>query len=135
MVDTDEGHTPVNYRGFLTEKAKQYTVKDLVTLGFSDKDMSRFARGVDGMALNTETPVRVKVVLEEYKGKVYPKVKGIYPAKSKTEATYEQLAEAGKIMVAAEVMAAQAEGGMKGSYAKKQAMVAEAGGNDHDLPF
>lgn len=134
MVDVTFGigEEKYYYRGFLTEKGKQYTVKDLVTLGFKDKDLGRFAMGLEGGALDTTQEYRVKLKEEEWKGKTYLKVKSIYPSKFSAEKAYDMQLKGGQISVGAEVLAAQADLGgsarLAGSEPNK-VMV------DADLPF
>lgn len=131
-VATDEGIQEFRYRGWLSEKAKAYTVKDLVTLGFKDTTLEHFAKGKAGNALDTSKTYRVKVVAEEFKGKTYFKVKGIYPLQSKREQQYDSIAasQAAKtIDIAAEVLAARG-----GTKAPATVAPVGAGGLD-DLPF
>lgn len=138
VIQVDGTDTYVPYQGWLTEAAKQYTVRDLVTLGFSDPDMGRFAKGVEGGAITKDAEFRVKLVVEDYKGKQYPKIKGIYPLRASSELTFDDLAKAGKIVVAGEVMAAKAGKGISGGNLGGKAAAETKAGNGaihDDLPF
>lgn len=130
VESAEEGTKELSYRGWLSEKAKAFTVKDLVTLGFKDTTLEKFAAGKAGNALDTSVTYKVKVVNEEWKGKTYAKVRGIYSTKFERQEKLDTLAKAGAIKaidIAAEVLAA------RGTATPAVAPVSQ--GNDHDLPF
>jgi len=80
MTDGEHAGNNVDYRGFLTEKTLTKTLKHLVACGFNDKSLEGLADGVAGNALDRAKVVRVQVKHEEYKGKTYTKVTGVYEA-------------------------------------------------------
>lgn len=132
-VTSEEGESvSVRWRGWLTEKGKKYAIKDLITMGFTDKDLVRFAKGTEGGALDASKHYRVKLVAEDYKGKTYYSVRSIYPAKSEKEQEFDRLARLGEIKaidIAGEVLA------HRGTTSAVAALSTVSGGNEHDLPF
>ena len=127
-ISTDDGVETLNYKGFLTEKAKARTVADLVMLGLTDTDLVRFAQGKEANALTAGKHVRVKVAHETYNGKIYERIKGIYEPRSQSQRNFDAIARAGNIKIAGEVRAAKAE------VKSVQPKAVTTGGAD-DLPF
>lgn len=110
-VQAEEGPTPILYRGWLTEKAKARTVRDLVTLGLKDTDLTRFAKGLYENALDTSKHYRVKISSEVFRGKTFWKIAGIYPSKpssSRLNGAEKEVA-ARRIDIFAEVLAARGD--------------------------
>lgn len=127
-VAAEEGPTQVLYRGWLTEKAKARTVRDLVTLGFKDTDLARFAKGTDSNALDTSKSYRVKVSTEAFRGKTYWKIAGVYPAKSSARLDGAEKESAARgIDIFAEVLAASGD-----ASTPKSPLYA---GDENDIPF
>lgn len=67
-----EGET-IQWRGYLTEKAKEYAIKNAVTLGFSGKDWSEF----NIAKVDASREYEILVVEEVYEGKTRNKVRFI----------------------------------------------------------
>ncbi len=74
----DDGDThDISWFGSFHENAKEYTVRDLVTLGFSGNDPSVLAQGVGNGALNTTEEIEIVVGFKEWNNKTYPEVRYI----------------------------------------------------------
>lgn len=129
LVQAEEGPTSIRYRGWLTERAKARTINDLVTLGFSDTDLTRFSEGDSGNALDRSQNYRVKVACDQFKGKTYWNVVGIYPAHfpSARLSQAEKREAAKRVDIFAAVLAAKADRGEASSPLHA--------GVENDIPF
>lgn len=118
----------VSYNGYLTDKTLTRTLEALAVMGFTDTTLDRFNEGAFAGALNATKSVRIRIKEEEYNGKTYTKVAGIYaPRDGVAQAA---VSKAMLPNISGAMMALKAEG--KVGAAKAQAVA--AGGAD-DLPF
>lgn len=124
----EDGAIEMQYKAFLTEKAKAKTVEDLVMLGLTDTDLVRFAQGKAQNALKLGKAVRVKIAHETYNGRIFERIRGVYEPKSRTQTSFDAIARAGTIKIGAEVLAAKSAG------TKPEAKAVVSGGDD-DLTF
>lgn len=69
----------LTYTGWLTPAARPYTIKALMTCGFEDDDLHRFAQGAPGGALKTDQAVTIVVEDQMRDGKTHSQISGIYP--------------------------------------------------------
>jgi hypothetical protein len=116
----DEHEDGIVYMGYLTPKTLERTVKDLRTMGWKGNN-PKDLKGID------TNEVELIVDNEEYKGKMYPKVKWVNSVKGeKDSAKMQSRADA----IAKRIAALEVEG--KEEPEEKNANVA---GSDEDVPF
>lgn len=74
-IPNENGVTAVSWRGMVSsDKAKNRTLKTLVTCGLKGNDVNRVGEGKLGGALNTDVDYRVKVEENTYNGKTFMNV-------------------------------------------------------------
>lgn len=74
-----EGEKELSWFGSFNEgKAREITLEGLKRMGLKSKaDFPQLAMGVDSGVLNYSEQIPITVAMEEYEGKVSPKIKGI----------------------------------------------------------
>lgn len=95
----------IRYRGFLSEKAMARTLEHLKLCGFRDTNLKSFALGAEGHALNVDAEVRVSVKHEQYNGKTYTKIAGVYANQKRGERFMGQLPDIAAAMLSLGVTA------------------------------
>jgi hypothetical protein len=128
----DGGMNPseISYFGYLTEKSAPYTLRTLLTMGFTGSDPLDLADAAKGNLLTTEE-LDVVIEHETYEGKTRAKVIAIYghrPSMTPSQAKVKL----GAMNLKAQLAAIKAELGIK-TQAPKPAPAQPA--HEPDLPF
>lgn len=127
IIGGDHDGAEVGYNGYLTEKTLTRTLESLAVMGFTDTTLDRFNEGAFAGALNATKSVRIRIKEEEYNGKSYTKVAGIYEPKD--SAAQAAVSKAMLPNISGAMMALKAEGKVGA-----EKVVVTSGGAD-DLPF